>query len=344
VLQFLYDLVNSPYFGILLIIWVVIDLIWISRWKALLERIGKMITKPWIFARDDEPDVPPLYPRKTLEQLAQSSQGSSKADGEDQHAGTMTRWLNKQRSVVFDEEKPTRTFGHLLFLVFFVFFLIADAISVASTLAVMGLISATDLPPLFQRFDLAVLGGALLSAVVGIWIFVEISGDDSDFINTNRNATQRAFIRLASLVIAFFAVVVMIGFATERLIAIGLLPQSSPTVNIVLSAILYGLVPVNSAISAALSFPEAILGLIAIIFVIMIIFPVLIFIFDILYRLVYIILDIILWALFSPIIAIPFVFDNIGKAVNPPSRSSTPPQQPPQSPSKSPQSSPPTKK
>ena len=317
-LQFLYNFVNSQYFGILLIIWIVIDLIWVSRWRALLGRIGKMITKPSIFSKDKEPNVPPLYPRELLEQLAQYNRDGSKTNGQNEQVGPMTRFANKQREVVFDEENPTRTFGHLLFFVFFIFFLLADTISVASTLAVMQLISIADLPPIFQRFDLAVLGGALLSAVIGIWILVEMSGEDSDLIKINRSPSQRAIIKFIALAVTIFAVIVMVGFAWDRLIAIGDL-ESNPTVGIILSAILYGLVPINSALSAAISFPEAILGFIVILFILAIIFPLMVFLFDILYRLVYIGFDTSIWALFTPIIAIPFGIGYLAGKINPPS-------------------------
>jgi hypothetical protein len=307
--QFLYDFIHSQYFGFLLIVWVVIDIIWIGRWRDLIGRIEKLIKKPWIFAKDANPEEPPLYPREFLEQLAQNSKAPSKRSDESKKEEQPTTFMKALRVQVFDINKPLRSFGHVLFLAFFVFFLLADAISVANTLVVLNVIS-DELPPILQRFDLAVLGGALLSAIVGVWMFVEISGDQSDFINTgNLSVSQKGIIKSISLLVAVFSVIVMVAFAIDRLIGIGEL-QSDPTVNILLSAILFGLVPINSALAAAISFPEGARGAIVVIYlladVIKTILPILAFLVDIVWRLAYVILDLLIWALFTPLIIIPY--------------------------------------
>jgi hypothetical protein len=315
VAQFIYDLVNSQYFGILLLIWIAVDVIWIGRWQALFIRVGKLIGKPWIFAIDKNPKDPPLYPREILEQLAQRKSNTSG----DQQEGPLNKFATSQMNQVFNPEHPMRTAGYVFFLVLFVFFLLADAISVAQTLNIMG-ITFGDLPPIFDRFDLAVLGGAILAAVVGIWVFVEVLGN-SDFIDTAQmNDSQRGFLKVLSLFIAIFSVIVMIAFAIERLIALGIL-ETNPTVGIILASILYGLVPINSSLAAAICFSAATRGFIVLLFLltylIIGILPVLVFIVDIAWRIIHILLDIILWALFTPFMIIPFGVYKIITMVNP---------------------------
>lgn len=317
-LQFLYDLTQSPFFPILVAIWILIDVVWIGRWKALLDRLGKLITKPIIFAKDPKPTEPPLYPREMLEQLAQvaSSRERQKDAGQgsrsnaDQKDGKKPRtsFLAALRDSAFDPEHPLRTLGSILFLVFFILFLTADAISVAQTLRVMGLLGEEVLSGLFERFDLAVLGGALLSAVVGVWVFAELLGF-SDFIDVERlSPEQKGFLKGLSMLVTVLSVVVLIAFAVQRLVAIGSL-QSDPTLDVVLSFILYGLVPLNSALAAAICFPWAGRGLIVVLlilaFIVIGILPVIAFLVDILWRLGYIVLDISIWALFTPLMAIP---------------------------------------
>lgn len=139
ILQLLYNLFNWQYFGIVAIIWIVIDLVWVGRWKALIGRLGMLIRKPWIFERDTKPDEPPLYPRRFLEQLALNSRredktvalsntkSDSKSDAKgattipsksdpksattvaSTSEGTLTKWANAQRDRVFDANYPLST-------------------------------------------------------------------------------------------------------------------------------------------------------------------------------------------------------------------------------------------
>ena len=195
--QFFYNLLHWQYFGILAIVWVVIDLIWIGRWKALIERIGKLITKPWIFVHDEASGDPPLYPREFLEQLALNSrrnnksqidskkQANSKSKDDPADEGTLASFANVLRGRVFDKDNPMRTLGYVLALAFFVFFIIADAITIANTMVLLGLMSFPS-TSILARLDFAILGGALLSAIVGVWMLVEMTGTEGELINTNR--------------------------------------------------------------------------------------------------------------------------------------------------------------
>lgn len=325
-LQFLYDFAQSPFFPILLVIWIAIDVFWAKRWKALFERLGKLITKPWVFAKDPEPKVPPLYPREMLEQLAQVSSSrdrksdegrTSKSSAESKDSKKPSQnsgnFLGSLRDRIFDSEHPFRTVGYIIFLAAFVFFLIADAISVAQTLRVMGLITET-LTGLFERFDYAVLGGALLSAIIGVWVYMEALGE-SHIINLDiLNDAQRRFLRGLSLFVSVNSIIVMVAFAVERLIAIGTL-ETSGTLNIILSAILYGLVPINSALAAAICFPWASNGVMVLLFIIGFIvigiLPVIAFLADIVWRIAYVILDIAAWFLFTPLMLLPALIERI---------------------------------
>jgi hypothetical protein len=315
ILQFLYDLVNWQYFGILAIIWVVADLVWVGKWKSLMFRIGILIIKPWIFKKDKNPEIPPLYPREFLEQLALNSRRNNdktNAETEDglSGVGPFTKWLNALREQVFDFENPIRPLGYVLALAFFIFFLLADAIIVAATLVLLGVISP-DLPPILQRLELAILGGALLSAVVGVWMLVELSGK-GELINVEQMATgQKRILRAFAALATLFAMAVLIALAFQRLILLGTL-ESSPTTEIILSFILYGLLAINNTFGAALTFSPAASGFVVVLYLAFVIFvgllPILAFLADVIWRFVYIAVDIVIWVLFTPIIAIPYGF------------------------------------
>ena len=336
ILQFFYDLFHWQYFGILAIIWLVIDLAWIGRWKNLTGRLGKLITKPVIFNKDNEPHEPPLYPREFLEQLALNSRRETKADAgskdstepkkdgtEPKSNDTLARWIDAQRDLVFSPKNPLRSLGYVISLAFFVFFVIADAIVVAATLVIMGVISP-DLPPILQRLELAILGGAILSTVVGVWMLVEMSGK-GELVNAEAlSAPQKMIFKLFAATVTLFAVIVMIALAVQRLISLGYL-QSSPTSDLILSFVLYGLLAINNSLSAALTFQPAASGFIVVIYLLVVlivgILPVLAFLVDIFWRVLYIIIDIVLWTLFTPVIAIPSgiigLFTSIGGGETP---------------------------
>lgn len=323
-LQLLYDILNWQYFGIFAVIWIIVDLVWVGRWKSLIGRLGKLITKPWIFKKDKEPHEPPLYPREFLEQLALNSRRENKADvatttgTEPRNVGPLTEWIDAQRKRVFDPENPIRSLGYVMSLGFFVFFLIADAITVAATLDLMGLISLAALPPILQRLELAILGGALLSTVVGVWMLVEMSGN-GELVNTNLTPAQKKIYKVFSVVVTLFAAVVMVALAVQRLISLGEL-QASPTTKLILSFVLYGLLAINNSLAAALTFQPAASGFIVILYLLVLLIigllPVFAFLADVIWRAVYVLVDIVVWVLFTPLIAIPYgiakVFGLIG--------------------------------
>ena len=162
------------------IIWLFTDFAWVSRWKELLARISKLFSAPWVFAKDPTPDRHPAYPREFIEQLAQAELPAAKAD--DGSVNSLTHWWKSLSSRVLGEVSPLISIGHVLSLVFFVFFIYADAVTVANTLVLIG-VQSPDLPHLLTRLDLAILGGALVSATVGVWIMVEMLGK-GEFITT----------------------------------------------------------------------------------------------------------------------------------------------------------------
>lgn len=306
ILQLLYTLFQWQYFGILIIIWIVIDLIWVDRWKSLIRRLGKLIVKPWIFSRDKEPNDPPLYPRELLEQLALNIGQESKS------GDNFQKWMRAQSDLVFDAYNPIRSLGYVLALVFLIFFLLANAIFIANTLVLLGLMG--DVPPLLQRLDLSIIGGTFLSAIVGVWIFIEMSGK-SELINTDiLSDAQKTIFRVLSVFVTIFSFAGMIALAVQRLILLGYL-QTAVSTDLILSFILYGVLAINCSLSAAIVFQQAMSGLFVVIyFAIALIngfLPVLIFSVDILWRIVYIIVDLLLWVIFTPVLALPYGFSRI---------------------------------
>lgn len=301
ILQALYDFTQWQYFWFLFIVWVLVDLIWFGRWQKLIARISKLITKPVIFETDDEPTVPPLYPRRFMEALAQRK--TNDAEGVNQ-TNPFRGFVDAQRESVFDPKHPLRSLGYVITLGGFWFFAIADLIIIANTMVLMALMTP-PLPDLLQRLDYAILGGSFLSAIVGVWMLIEMSGN-GELVNTEKlNDNQRRIYKTIAVLVILIAVVVMLALAVERLIQLGYL-EASPTSDLILSFILYGLLAVNNSLSAALTFSPMASGLVVILFIISLLLPLLMFILDVIWRIVYLLVDITLWFLATPIIAIPY--------------------------------------
>ncbi|MFC2065109.1 hypothetical protein ACFLXB_08445 [Chloroflexota bacterium] len=288
------------------IIWLFTDFAWISRWKDLLSRISKLFSAPWVFAKDPTPDRHPAYPREFMEQLAQADLPAAKAD--DGSVNSLTHWWKSLSSRVLGEVSPLISIGHVLSLVFFVFFIYADAVTVANTLVLIG-VQSPDLPHLLTRLDLAILGGALVSATVGVWIMVEMLGK-GEFISTAdmTKGQKRVYGTIAFMVI-IFSMLVMLALAGQRMISLGIY-ASTPQLEFLISFTLYGLLAINSSLAAALTFTAGAQGIVVLFIlvgaIISLVMPILVFVLDLVWRIVVGVLDVVFWFLLTPFMAIPY--------------------------------------
>jgi hypothetical protein len=294
------------------IIWLIVDLAWVSRWSALIARISKLFRAPWIFEKDTEAQEHLLYPRKFLEQLAQNNISGGRGGGSASGTGSgdnLDKWWKALGNRVLGDVSPLVAIGHVLNLVFFLFFIYADAVTVANTLVLIGVEGA--LPPILQRLDLAILGGALVSATVGVWVFIEMLGK-GEFLATDKmgKGQKRVFSALAVL-ITLFSVAVMLALAGQRMISLGIW-ASTPQVEFIISFSLYGLLAINSSLAAAVTFASGAQGIVVILLllsiVIGLVMPILIFLFDLLWRGVIVVLDVAFWAIITPLMALPVGF------------------------------------
>lgn len=307
--QLIFDFMNSQYLGIFLLIWIVVDLIWVQRWKALIERMSILLQKSWIFKADDNPRDTPLYPREFLEQLAL---GNRRGGGASTSVDPFTKWINNVGQIVFDSYNPLRPLFSLIFLVFFILFIVSDTIIISNTLVLLSLIGELSL--FMQRLDIAILGGTVVSAVIGIWVLVEVSGK-GEFTNTDAlSDQQRTLFRALSITVVLLSIVVMIALSIQRLMLLGVL-QGSATTDLILSFVLYGVLTINITLSTTLVYRSAASGLVVVIYLLIILItvllPVLVFLVDVLWRMTYIAVDILLWVIATPVIAIPYGFGRI---------------------------------
>jgi len=311
-MQYLNSVLHWPYLWIVVVVWLVVDFLWVGRWKSLLERISLLFSKPWIFAKDPGPQAHPLYPRMFLEQMAQANIPAGGGKSGPDSGDSLSKWWKGLGEQVLGVESPLVSIGHVISLIFFLFFIYADAVTVANTLVLIGI--EGTLPPILQRLDLAILGGALVSATVGVWMLVEMLGK-GEFVATQKmGKAQRVVYVILSILITLFSVAVMLALAGQRLISLGLY-QTTPQINFIISFSLYGLLAINSSLAAAITFSSGAMGIVVLLLlvavVIAIVLPVLIFLVDLVWRGVIIALEVLFWLVITPIVAIPSAFSRL---------------------------------
>ena len=324
--EIFYNLLNSQAFWVVVAIWGFICIAWTARLKPVMDRLGKLVVKPVVFETDPNPESVPFYPRKFLEKSSNGFRDTLQQPFSDL-IKIVIKWFGYLANLIYSKEHPFRTLGYLLLLVCFSFFVLADSIAVANTLVVLGLWAGT-LPEILGRFDIAVFGGSLLALIIGMALVFEIRSNNSEFTTWSERDSQTKALALGiALLVTLLSLITLIAWALFRLIELGRL-DSSPVLDGILNWILFGLVPINSALAAAITFLEALRGFLGI-FVLFgwviigalylinygatILGSLLPFFFDIIYRLAYIILDVLQWIISTPIQAIVWPFKKIGE-------------------------------
>lgn len=319
--EILYNLLNSEAFWVILAIWLFACIAWVSRWKTLLERIGKLVMKPIIFKPDSNPDNVPFYPRTLFEDTSNGLRNKLRQPFTD-IIRVVREFVSKMKSLIYSEEHPFRTLGYFLLLALFIFFVLTDAIAIANTLFILGLWQG-EMPELLTRFDIAVFGGSLAALIIGLAIVLELRSEISEFTYwSERSERVRSLVMGASLLVTVLSFTTLIAWALFRMIELHII-SSTPLLNGILNWILFGLVPINSAIAAAIVFFEALRGVVvAGVLVGWVTIGILYlldyaatifgsigpFFFDIAYRIVYIAIDILQWFFTTPVHAIVLPF------------------------------------
>lgn len=324
--EIFYNLLNSQAFWVVLAVWAFVCIAWTERWKPVLERLGKLVIKPIIFRVDPSPDNVPFYPRAFLEDSANGFRNTLRQPFTDL-IGVVSNWFRQLAGLIYDKEHPFRTLGYLILLLCFLFFVLADSIAVANTLVVLDLWAGT-LPELLGRFDIAVFGGSLLALIIGMALVFEIRTSKSEFSQwSERDERTKALALGIAFLVTLLSLITLIAWALFRLIELGRL-QSSEVLDGLLNWVLFGLVPINSALAAAITFLEALRGFLAVIvlmgwviiallyllnYIVTILGSIFPFALDIFYRIVYVVVDISQWVISTPVQAIVWPFKKIGE-------------------------------
>ena len=332
----LFNLLNSSIFQVVAVIWFIILIIWREKWVAVLERTIKLIRKPIIFRKDSQPDNVPTYPREFFEDSANSFRYaltkplSSVTD-------TLHRWLGNMMKLLYDPEHPFRTVGYIVLLICFLLLIYSDAVAVANTLFVLGLLS--EILPFLSNFDIAIFAGSLIALILGFAFLFETMSGKSEFtaMSEREPRVRKAMFAMAAF-ICLLSITSLVAWGLARLDVVENL--NSTFLDRFVTFVVVFVVPFNSALAAAMIFNEAIRGSVLVFavvgyivegvlhvvnFILTLLSSLLPFVFDVLYRLIHVLIDIIVWIITTPILAVFWPFMTLIKMItdNAPEESTT---------------------
>lgn len=317
--EFIYNLLNSKVFQIIVIIWFIILVIWKDKWSAVLTRSINIVKKPLIFKKDPNLDNVPTYPREFLEDSAISFRNAL-TQPLVSTIKVLHTWLGNLVKTFYDPKHPFRTIGYILLLGFFLLLVYSDAVAIANTLYVLQL--STQIPPLLANFDIAVFAGSLIALILGFAFLFESSSTNSEFtsMSDREPKIRRAYLALAVLV-SLLAVVSLAAWGLARFAKIE--NANNTSLDQFVQFVMVFVVPLNSALVAAMIFNEAIRGLVTVIaglgytiegilyainHILNLLGSLLPYLFDIFYRITHIVIDILIWIITTPIFALFWPF------------------------------------
>ncbi len=315
--QLLYSILNSELFWILLAAWILIGVAWGTKREALINRLRSIVSRPVIFDHDEQPDDVPFYPRTFLERLCNAFRDTLRQPFQSL-IQALRAFISRQHPMVYSAEFPLRTFGYLFFLVCLLLFAYADAIAIANGLSTLGLLTG-ELPPFLLKYEIAVGVATFLSVIIGFLVLSQLFAKRSEITHgSDTEGAWRDIARVICLVIVIIGLTVSVLLGISRLIALGFIEAGTSTEFFVQLGINV-LILVNGILAAALTFTEAFKGFVLVIvgaqwllaallyvgdYLATIVGSALPFTLDMVWRIVYAVVDIVLYIIFIPFLGI----------------------------------------
>lgn len=312
---------NSLIFQIFAITWGVIGIINKNEREKLMDHLHDLISRPHIFIEDFSQSEVRFYARKTLESIASALTTGFINLGK-KIFESLRGWVrNYQSASLQNGMTASKTFGMFLLFVFLFFFLWADLIALFNTLEAKGFI--TSIPNIFINYHLAITFGSFFTVIVSAIVAFDLVGK-GEFTDFNEYGTiGKGIVGLMTLILAISGLTAITGLGLVRY---RLLTDLLPTQEIQLEQfedfVITVLVPFNTVLSTALvhkgfkAIPNLVLWVAWIflgvfsflLYLISVLDFVIFFIFDILYRIILVILYIIGYYLLNPIDTIISMF------------------------------------
>ena len=244
----LYNLINSQWFWIVIVIWGIVAFASVKREK-LAERILFLISRTPI--DKDDPDEmfenEGFYPGKVLRFFAI-------------FLDTFKTTISEKKSEISESDNPVSFLAYFILLVSFGAFALADWIAIAN-----GLSTFFDVDFLLTQFVIGAYGLAVgiatfLSLIIGFFVLYQAKVDDPIMRwgeDTERDS--RKFAQKISFFIVGIALLVGLFIGFQKLTSLGIIAQNS-VVDFVAQFGVHVMILINGSLSAGLIFMEALFG------------------------------------------------------------------------------------
>ena len=313
---------------ILFAIWAAICLLWTTRLREMLSRIWALIRKPIVIYKDPEPESIPFYPRTLLEDGTEGFRNSLT----DPFSHSISLFMEQIRSLtnIFNKNGHiSRLFGYIFFLAGFIVFVSTNLAFIADTLDLIDL--AFPSQRLFPySYSIFALVGTMVAFIMGLIVVSETRTSTSQLSAwSDRNTRNRSLIASIAVTSVIFSIISLLGWYFFRLVQLGDAGNfDTLTLNLIYITY-YILIPINMLLSAFITISDAIRGLIVLLIILewsvvgllfvfnrslTILATVTPILFEILYRAIYISIDVAQWLLTTPMHVAIYPFRSLARA------------------------------
>jgi hypothetical protein len=300
---------------ILIAIWFIVSLVWTKRLREVYFRLSALLSKPRIYYKDPEPESIPFYPREFLEDTATNFRTALTFPLKHiiESFVEVPRNLLK---IVDDKEHPFRLIGYVFFIVSLFMLLTVNGVFISDTISGLSPFFPSSTQKTFLSFNSVALGGTLVVLIIGVVVAFETRSNYSQLSawSDKDRSTQILARRISSSLIPL-SMLALAGWILFNLLEVHRIDVSNDLIQSLINGIYYALIPIISATAAFIIFSDAIRG--AIILLIGVEWFVIGFLYlidrvitllgvmgplvlDVLYRLTYIVLDMLQWFAVTP--------------------------------------------
>lgn len=322
---FLYAILSSPWFYVLVVLWLVVDIAAEKRRESLLETLNKLVHKPVIFDADSSSEAVPFYARGLLETFSAWFRDSLPALFKD-FVELLKKALVKLVGIITKPDKPLLILGYTLSFILLLIYLYLDAIGVVTALVSKGFVSP-DFPEIFQRFEYVAIGGSLFSLLVAGYILSQMTRKHSEISDwDNVTGLWRVLARFIVFVLIATGLFAIVFLALELMIGLGHFENESQFLVALVDFTATVITRLNVALASILLFEDGLKGfvVVTILGIVSLLAPAIVlkyiavpigffvpFVLDLSYRLLLIILFIVWFIITTPILLFTSIFKGL---------------------------------
>ncbi len=324
----LYQLLSSPLFYIVVVLWLIVDIAAEETRRNLFARVNSIIHKPVIFEKDNKPEDVPLYARRLLETISVWSNKTLQEPFADLR--TLLRgWSESLVKIVSKKDKPLLVLGYGISFILLLIYLYLDAVGVITALVSRGFVSP-NVPDIFLRYEYVAIGGSLFALLVAGYTLAQMTRPHSEISDWDTvTGVWRSIARFVVYVLIASGIFTVLLLGLELMIGLGYFKTESDIIVALVDFAATVLTRLNVVLASVLLFEDGIKGFILLAVLVVSIVRVIAyvvdkiavvvgwllpFLIDVVYRILLVLLFV-LWFLFTtPIILFFSVFKKLGAA------------------------------